>query len=292
MTNTTTEASKPAAAQEAVAYLDIGAGGYLDLGSDLPEEQLMGLPKGRHALAIIGTYGIDGYAAAPVAAAPVEPDLDAYDPASGELAAQWLYRNGLEKLAAVVRGQLDIRGARIRELSASTPAAPGIDLEQFREAVTVAVMFDKRAAGIKPNYAHLLALIDASPKGGENMHDWSQRMAKLEAGQYVGAGAHGLPDSPKGGSDACYFSADPALGEFTTHDTLQAAIDSAESMLSDAGDEAHENGWTDDPPQICYGVVLGECVEVEGSRKPAPEGSEFSEHVEFKLQATSAEVGS
>ena len=54
-------------AQEAVAYLDIGAGGYLDLGSDLPEEQLMGLPKGRHALAIIGTYGIDGY----VAAAPM-----------------------------------------------------------------------------------------------------------------------------------------------------------------------------------------------------------------------------
>lgn len=59
-----------AAAQEAVAYLDIGAGGYLDIGSDLPEEQLLALPNGRHALGIIGTYGIDGYAAAPVAAAP------------------------------------------------------------------------------------------------------------------------------------------------------------------------------------------------------------------------------
>ncbi|MNW13427.1 hypothetical protein D3C71_2113790 [compost metagenome] len=63
-------------------------------------------------------------------------------------------------------------------------------------------------------------------------------------------------------------------------------------MLSDAGDDAHESGWTDDPPQICYGVVLGGCIEVAGSRKPAPEGSEFAEHVEFKLQATSAEVGS
>jgi hypothetical protein len=50
-----------AAAQEAVAYLDIGAGGYLDIGSDLPEEQLLALPKGRHMLGIIGTYGVDGY---------------------------------------------------------------------------------------------------------------------------------------------------------------------------------------------------------------------------------------
>ena len=63
-------AEQPAAAQEAVAYLDIGAGGYIDLGSDVPEDQLLALPKGRHALAIIGTYGIDGYVAAPVTAAP------------------------------------------------------------------------------------------------------------------------------------------------------------------------------------------------------------------------------
>jgi len=116
--------TQPAAAQEAVAYLDIGAGGYLDLGSDLPEEQLLALPKGRHALGIIGTYGIDGYASAPVTAAPAEPDLDAHDPASGELAAQWLYRNGFKELAYVIRTQLDMRGARIRELSAITPAAP------------------------------------------------------------------------------------------------------------------------------------------------------------------------
>ena len=63
-------AEQAAAAQEAVAYLDIGAGGYLDIGSNLPEEQLLALPNGRHALGIIGTYGIDGYVSAPVAAAP------------------------------------------------------------------------------------------------------------------------------------------------------------------------------------------------------------------------------
>src|SRR5690606_39391080 len=52
----------------AVAYLDIGAGGYIDLGSDLTNEQLEALPWGRHMLGIIGTYGPEGY----VAAAPIE----------------------------------------------------------------------------------------------------------------------------------------------------------------------------------------------------------------------------
>ena len=57
---------------EAVAYLDIGTGGYLDLGTDLADEALSRLPKGRHALVIAGTYGIDGYTAAstPQAAPP------------------------------------------------------------------------------------------------------------------------------------------------------------------------------------------------------------------------------
>lgn len=47
----------------AVAYLDIGAGGYMDVGTDLTEEQLAELPRGRHMLGIIGTYGVEGYAA-------------------------------------------------------------------------------------------------------------------------------------------------------------------------------------------------------------------------------------
>ena len=52
-----------------VAYLDIGAGGYLDLGSDLSNEELSRLPKGRHALTVAGTYGIDGYTPTPPAQA-------------------------------------------------------------------------------------------------------------------------------------------------------------------------------------------------------------------------------
>ncbi len=46
---------------EPVAYLDLGAGGYMDVGTDLSDDELAALPKGRHMLGIIGTYGVDGY---------------------------------------------------------------------------------------------------------------------------------------------------------------------------------------------------------------------------------------
>lgn len=51
-------------AQKAVAYLDLGVGGYMDIGTDLNDEQLASLPKGRHMLGIVGTYGVDGYVSA------------------------------------------------------------------------------------------------------------------------------------------------------------------------------------------------------------------------------------
>ena len=60
-------AAAPATQQpegDVVAYLDVGANGYLDLGSELSEDALQQLPKGRHALVIAGTYGIAGYVAA------------------------------------------------------------------------------------------------------------------------------------------------------------------------------------------------------------------------------------
>ena len=67
---------------DAVAYIDIGAGGYLDLGSDLSDEALRKLPKGRHMLAIVGTYGVDGYA--PVAAPTTQPEQVAQGDARAE----------------------------------------------------------------------------------------------------------------------------------------------------------------------------------------------------------------
>ena len=54
-------------AQKAVAYLDLGAGGYTDIGTDLNDEQLALLPKGRHMLGIVGTYGVDGYVSSQLA---------------------------------------------------------------------------------------------------------------------------------------------------------------------------------------------------------------------------------
>ena len=57
-------------AQKAVAYLDLGVGGYMDIGTDLTDEQLASLPKGRHMLGIVGTYGVDGYVSAQPGAQP------------------------------------------------------------------------------------------------------------------------------------------------------------------------------------------------------------------------------
>ena len=59
-------------APKAVAYLDLGVGGYMDIGTDLNDEQLASLPKGRHMLGIVGTYGVDGYVSAQPA--PSVPD--------------------------------------------------------------------------------------------------------------------------------------------------------------------------------------------------------------------------
>ena len=60
-------------AKNAVAYLDLGTGGYVDVGTDLTDEELAALPKGRHMLGIIGTYGVDGYV--PAQPAPSVPDI-------------------------------------------------------------------------------------------------------------------------------------------------------------------------------------------------------------------------
>lgn len=226
---------------------------------------------------------------APVAAAPVEPDLDAYDPASGELAAQWLYRNGFEKLASVVRGQLDIRGARIRELKASTPAAPGIDLEKFRNAATELTestlaqshagycrcweygaeesRCDCGLTETKEQARNLLALIDASPKGGstdENidllpeLRDVEDYFTSVDPNPIhlatVRQAISAIVGSPKGGSSDDFGAMTDLLARWRHN----ASIESSPNMAGKARREV----WVQ---------CLGE--------------------LEFALQATSAEVG-
>ena len=63
--------------QEPVAYLDIGAVGYIDLGSDQSIEKLQSLPVGRHMLGIIGTFGASGYV-------PAQQAKPLYTPISDE----------------------------------------------------------------------------------------------------------------------------------------------------------------------------------------------------------------
>lgn len=101
-------AAAPKAPATPVAYLDLGAGGYMDLGTDLTESQLGNLPKGRHMLAIIGTHGIDGYATAP--AAPIPPAGCGVHPLSSR---------GCE------------RGTRGCVVEHQAPAAPVADLAQL-----------------------------------------------------------------------------------------------------------------------------------------------------------------
>ena len=59
---------------KAVAYLDLGTCGYMDIGTEFTDEDLATLPKGRHMLGIVGTYGVDGYV--PAQPAPSMPDVD------------------------------------------------------------------------------------------------------------------------------------------------------------------------------------------------------------------------
>lgn len=173
------EAAQPAAAQEAVAWLSkdeaqlalFKAIQAIRFGN--PTDDKMILDNLRHEGLWIGRY-----ANAPVTAAPAEPDLDAHDPASGELAAQWLYRNGFKELAYVIRTQLDMRGGRIRELSASTPAAPGIDTGKLRElaGAIVASLNDSPFGNVHTAIAmrrakQIVALIGGSPKGGSEARD-------------------------------------------------------------------------------------------------------------------------
>ncbi|WP_313643120.1 hypothetical protein [Stenotrophomonas sp.] len=139
-----------------------------------------------------------------VAAAPVD----------GPTEVEWMMACN-EIGGADVAEEIITRAYSIAEMPRSTPAAPGIDLtipDRIKQAHDKCKLWpETKWPGFEPDagFTALLeirnwveTLIDASSKGGESMRDWSLRMAKLEEGQHVGAGAHGLPDSPKGGSDA------------------------------------------------------------------------------------------
>ena len=98
---------------KAVAYLDLGTGGYMDIGTDLTDEALAALPKGRHMLGIVGTYGVDGYV--PAQPAPSVPDgwLRAIDEALvvahiGVANAEDTYEQAKAKLDSLIKFHVDV----------------------------------------------------------------------------------------------------------------------------------------------------------------------------------------
>jgi len=106
-------------AVDVVAYLDVGASGYLDLGSELSEDALQQLPKGRHALVIAGTYGIDGYVAAPQPSPGAQADSVAAPAIGDEL------RDTLVAVSAAI-AERDDRAAQkmICEILVASPTPP------------------------------------------------------------------------------------------------------------------------------------------------------------------------
>jgi hypothetical protein len=135
--------------------------------------------------------------------------------------------------------------------------------------------------------------VEAPAQGGQD--DISRML--MDCADLLGAGEEAdprawdhllvyAPKAPTGDGEAvAYFAADPAQGDFEVVDSLAKARDKAQEMLDYASDDAADSGWADDAPQICYGVVVGQCVET--SRVATP-GADFDEIVEFALQATPA----
>ena len=114
-------------AQMVVAYLDLGVGGYMDIGTDLTDEAMAALPKGRHMLGIVGTYGVEGY----IQAQPAPSFADAYQGAMEEVAI-WKKR-ALEAEDLNRKFVAEINGpAYMGEPAQPAPSVPDVDvLAQF-----------------------------------------------------------------------------------------------------------------------------------------------------------------
>ncbi len=198
-----------AAAQEAVAW-QVGDDFYTSESLAIEGIQQWG-PSGSIAIPLYAT---------PVTAEPADAEEDAYviDQMGKLLAEIAVIVNGPEP--AGTRWSYHDLPAKVKAL-ASTPAAPGIDLEQFREAVTYwrdTALRDMRHQN-GPLHEQvveaqrLLALIDASPKSDScatcNGHGMVGGL--LSAGG--GYESEPCPDcSPKGGSEAAWDDCKVAFG--------------------------------------------------------------------------------
>lgn len=77
-----------------------------------------------------------------------------------------------------------------------------------------------------------------------------------------------------------WFSYDPYGDGFVTHETEAEARTAAEKALEAERDNAHE-GWSTVVEDICWGKIRGRVIESE--RRPAEEGENFDEFVDYAL---------
>ncbi|MGE8280097.1 MAG: hypothetical protein ACN6O2_06625 [Stenotrophomonas sp.] len=166
--------NKPAAAQEAVAYIvtpfrTAHDGSY----ENGPDE----LCFAEDASEYVRQTGLPLYAA-PVAAAPVDLDahgLRALDNCINDLSRLIELADDFALDEMHVQSLLTaIESMELRKV-ASTPAAPGTDLAQFKDLIGFAAWSAINLPEIDPRRdfirqaSELLALIDASPKGGSEL---------------------------------------------------------------------------------------------------------------------------
>ncbi len=132
--------------RSAVAYLDLGAGGYMDVGTDLTDEQLAALPKGRHMLAIIGTHGVNGYAPA---SAPVADERAAFEAWATAIAEKYdVTRNGDHYMEPYTEWVWEAWQERARR--AALASAPVAGEAKNYPGDNVAERLDKMADGQPP----------------------------------------------------------------------------------------------------------------------------------------------
>lgn len=84
-------------------------------------------------------------------------------------------------------------------------------------------------------------------------------------------------------SGQLFFMHSDATG-FEIHKTREAAIASAEDMISDCREEAASEGWPEDTDTICWGIIMQKAVEGE-FEKPS-ESNGFIGWSEYSLQPT------
>ena len=162
---------------------------------------------------------------------------------------------------------------------------PYYTADQMRAYALAALASDTGERGVVAENERLKARLAEQNAAG---FAWNGHMVHGDKAS-VQAVIDALRAQPAGGGSGMvegFFAATPAEGSFDIFPTLDEAKARAMDFLEWERDEAADGGWRDEPPQVCYGIVLGRCEEVPGSRRPADpqtDPDQFTQIVDFRL---------